>query len=67
MEEGIEHIKPAHGTHNKKKELQFAKCEKDKDLEVRMLMAEKDQDTMKIKECNALLCAVVGSSRYATK
>ncbi|KAI8456466.1 hypothetical protein BY996DRAFT_6576854 [Phakopsora pachyrhizi] len=46
----------------KKGELQFAKDWKDKELEVRMLMAKKYWETIKIKEDNALLCAIVGSS-----
>ncbi|KAI8458377.1 hypothetical protein BY996DRAFT_6541901 [Phakopsora pachyrhizi] len=45
------------------KELLFAKYEKDKELEVRMLMADKDFEAIKFKEKNALLCAVVESSR----
>ncbi|CAH7675574.1 hypothetical protein PPACK8108_LOCUS10597 [Phakopsora pachyrhizi] len=47
----------------REKELQYAKEGKDKELEVRMLLAEKEREAMKIKEENALLCAVVGSSR----
>ncbi|KAI8462136.1 hypothetical protein BY996DRAFT_6563851 [Phakopsora pachyrhizi] len=44
-------------------ELKFAKDGKDKGLEARMMMADKDQEAIKMKEHNALLCAVVGSSR----
>ncbi|KAI8448054.1 hypothetical protein BY996DRAFT_6531059 [Phakopsora pachyrhizi] len=47
----------------REKELQFTKDEKDKVLEVRMLIDDKDCKAMKFKENNALLCAVVGSSR----
>ncbi|KAI8452210.1 hypothetical protein BY996DRAFT_6468689 [Phakopsora pachyrhizi] len=46
-----------------KKEIQFAKDGKDKELEVRMLIAEKDCEAIKSKENSALLLAVVGSSR----
>ncbi|KAI8453513.1 hypothetical protein BY996DRAFT_6527756 [Phakopsora pachyrhizi] len=45
------------------KEIQFAKDKKDKELEVRMLIADKDHEAMKLKEDNAMLLAVVGSSR----
>ncbi|CAH7688012.1 hypothetical protein PPACK8108_LOCUS22903 [Phakopsora pachyrhizi] len=47
----------------REKKLQFTNDGKDKELEVRMLMADKDCEAMEIKENNALLCAVVGSSR----
>ncbi|KAI8443339.1 hypothetical protein BY996DRAFT_6526099 [Phakopsora pachyrhizi] len=43
--------------------IQFAKDGKDKELKVRMLIAEKDYEAIKLKEDNALLLAVVGSSR----
>ncbi|CAH7670694.1 hypothetical protein PPACK8108_LOCUS5417 [Phakopsora pachyrhizi] len=45
------------------KEIQFAKDGKDKELEVKMLIADKDREAMKLKEDNAMLLAVVGSSR----
>ncbi|KAI8450123.1 hypothetical protein BY996DRAFT_8553280 [Phakopsora pachyrhizi] len=41
----------------REKELQFAKHVKDKELEARMLMADKDWKAMKMKEVNALLYA----------
>ncbi|KAI8461986.1 hypothetical protein BY996DRAFT_6489102 [Phakopsora pachyrhizi] len=47
----------------KEKELQFENYGKDKELGVKMLIADKDFEAMKFKENNALLCAVVGSSR----
>ncbi|KAI8450895.1 hypothetical protein BY996DRAFT_6416935 [Phakopsora pachyrhizi] len=47
----------------REKEIQFAKEGKEKELEVRMLIADKDCEAMKLKEDNALLLAVVGSSR----
>ncbi|KAI8454077.1 hypothetical protein BY996DRAFT_6570104 [Phakopsora pachyrhizi] len=47
----------------REKEIQFAKDGKDNELEVRMLIAGKDCETMKLKEYNALILAAVGSSR----
>ncbi|KAI8450072.1 hypothetical protein BY996DRAFT_6461692 [Phakopsora pachyrhizi] len=47
----------------REKEIQFAKDGKDKELEVRILIANKDCEAMKLKEDNAMLLAVVGSSR----
>ncbi|CAH7674881.1 hypothetical protein PPACK8108_LOCUS9815 [Phakopsora pachyrhizi] len=47
----------------REKEIQFAKDGKDKELEVKMLIADKDREAMKLKQDNAMLLAVVGSSR----
>ncbi|CAH7686057.1 hypothetical protein PPACK8108_LOCUS20659 [Phakopsora pachyrhizi] len=47
----------------REKEIQFAKDGKYKELEVRMLITDKDCEAMKLKEDNALLLAVVRSSR----
>ncbi|KAI8457045.1 hypothetical protein BY996DRAFT_6446401 [Phakopsora pachyrhizi] len=47
----------------RERELEFAKDGKDKELKVRILMADKDCEAMEFKENNALICAVVGSSR----
>ncbi|KAI8448072.1 hypothetical protein BY996DRAFT_7630989 [Phakopsora pachyrhizi] len=47
----------------REKEIQFTKDGKDKELEVKMLIADKDREAMKMKQDNAMLLAVVGSSR----
>ncbi|KAI8444954.1 hypothetical protein BY996DRAFT_6495189 [Phakopsora pachyrhizi] len=47
----------------REKEIQFSKDGKDKGLEVKILIANKDCEAMKLKEDNAMLLAVVGSSR----
>ncbi|KAI8448514.1 hypothetical protein BY996DRAFT_6580623 [Phakopsora pachyrhizi] len=47
----------------REKEIQFAKDGKDKELEVKMLIADKDREAMKLKQDDAMLLAVVGSSR----
>ncbi|CAH7683466.1 hypothetical protein PPACK8108_LOCUS16998 [Phakopsora pachyrhizi] len=45
------------------KKLEYAKEEKDKDRELKMLLAEKEKEAIKRKEGHDLLLAVVGSSR----
>ncbi|CAH7672977.1 hypothetical protein PPACK8108_LOCUS7830 [Phakopsora pachyrhizi] len=47
----------------REKEIKSAKDGKDKEFEIRVLIADKDYEAMKFKENIALLYAVVGSSR----
>ncbi|KAI8443477.1 hypothetical protein BY996DRAFT_6559632 [Phakopsora pachyrhizi] len=47
--------------------IQFAKDGKDKELEIKILIADKDCEPMTLRENNALLLTVVGSSRFIEK